>query len=198
MRVIRALVGILLLALVATPALARQHRGTTAPVQASFVTTLASDTADYSQPRAAHKRMTARSVSGSSHHQERLAINGRNRYQRQQSIVGVDVQAELPSKNVAVAGARPQDCHGIAWCGCYLRHYLGVSDKSLNLAISWAGVGRAASARSGTVVVWRHHVGLMKSDPDASGRAIVLSGNDGGVVRERLRSIRGAVAFREL
>jgi hypothetical protein len=100
---------------------------------------------------------------------------------------------------VQSAASRPSDCYGIPWCGCYLRHYFGLNDTGLNTAASWARVGQATSARSGAIVVWPNHVGVMKSDPDASGKAMVLSGNDGGgQARERLRSIRGAIAFREL
>lgn len=101
--------------------------------------------------------------------------------------------------NTVTGHSRPADCYGIAWCGCFLRHYFGLADKSLNLAANWAGIGRASNAHSGVIVVWRHHVGLMRSEPDAYGDAVVLSGNDGrGQVRERSRSIRGAIAFREL
>lgn len=48
---------------------------------------------------------------------------------------------------------------------------------------------------SGSIVVWRHHVGIIKR-VTARGKAIVLSGNDGGRVRERERSTSGAIAFR--
>jgi ABC-type nickel/cobalt efflux system permease component RcnA len=102
------------------------------------------------------------------------------------------------SGEVTVSDNRPSDCYGIAWCGCYLRHYFGLSDRNLNRAIMWAGVGRSTYPHAGAIVVWHHHVGVMKSDPDARGVATVLSGNDGRGVRERPRSIREAVAFREL
>ncbi len=69
--------------------------------------------------------------------------------------------------------------------------------KNLNLAIEWAGVGRPTTPHAGAIVVWRHHVGKIISIISA-GRAIVLSGNDGHRVRTRERSIRGAVAFRDL
>ena len=45
------------------------------------------------------------------------------------------------------------------------------------------------------MVVWPHHVGKIIGR-DASGHWIVRSGNDGGGVRERKRSIAGAIAFR--
>jgi hypothetical protein len=98
----------------------------------------------------------------------------------------------------SVNNARPSDCRGIAWCGCWLRHRLGIADKSYNLARNWVRLGQRTSPRAGVVVVWNHHVGLLRSDPDARGRALVLSGNDGHRVRERVRSLRGAIAFRAL
>jgi hypothetical protein len=44
----------------------------------------------------------------------------------------------------------------------------------------------------GAVVVWPHHVGLITGQ-GANGQWIVRSGNDGGSVRERPRSVAGAV-----
>lgn len=69
--------------------------------------------------------------------------------------------------------------------------------KNLNRAIEWAGVGRPTTAHAGAIVVWPHHVGKIVS-VTSSDRAIVLSGNDGHRVRTRERSLRGAVAFRDL
>ena len=44
-------------------------------------------------------------------------------------------------------------------------------------------------------LVWPHHVGLI-TDVHADGTATVISGNDGNRVRERVLSLRGAVAYR--
>ena len=46
--------------------------------------------------------------------------------------------------------------------------------------------------RVGAVVVWNHHVGMI-TGRTAGGQWIVKSGNDGGRVRERPRSVAGAV-----
>lgn len=63
-----------------------------------------------------------------------------------------------------------------------------------NVARNWAKRGYAVSPRVGAIVVWRHHVGKIVG---RSARGwIVLSGNDGGRVRERARSVSGAIAFR--
>jgi hypothetical protein len=82
-----------------------------------------------------------------------------------------------------------------AWCGWWLGRHLGMLDRKLWLAANWARVGRPAHGPAvGAVVVWRHHVGII------TGRSahgwIVKSGNDGHRVRERPRSVAGAIAFR--
>lgn len=87
--------------------------------------------------------------------------------------------------------ARPR-----AWCGWFMRHEVA-SDPGprFNLARAWAHWGRPASPGVGVMVVWSHHVGKI-TGRTADGQWIVKSGNDGHAVRERPRSIRGAIAFR--
>jgi hypothetical protein len=98
--------------------------------------------------------------------------------------------------NMQFAGLRMGgDARPSRWCGWYLRQRLGVGDRSFNLARNWARYGRPAGPQTGAIVVWRGHVGLITRSID-HGRAVVLSGNDGGRVRERERSLRGAIAFR--
>jgi len=62
----------------------------------------------------------------------------------------------------------------------------------MNLAQNWAHWGSPSSPRVGVVVVWPHHVGMI-TGRTASGEWIVRSGNDGGRVRERPRSVARAV-----
>lgn len=93
-----------------------------------------------------------------------------------------------------VPSARPSDCYGIPWCGCFMRHVEGVSSKSYNLARQWAHWGVATVAQVGAIVVWPHHVGKIVGG--SPGHWLVLSGNDGHRVRERYRSVAGAIAFR--
>jgi hypothetical protein len=62
----------------------------------------------------------------------------------------------------------------------------------MNLARNWARWGSPSGPRVGAVMVWPHHVGLITGQT-ASGEWIVRSGNDGGRVRERPRSVAGAV-----
>lgn len=92
--------------------------------------------------------------------------------------------------HVAHATGRPR-----AWCGWWLGHHLGISNRNLWLARNWASVGsNAGGPRIGAIVVWRHHVGIITGR--AGAQWIVKSGNDGQAVRERPRSVSGAIAFR--
>jgi len=83
-----------------------------------------------------------------------------------------------------------------AWCGWWLARRKGIRDARLNLARNWGHLyGSPSRPQPGAVVVWRHHVGELVSH--VSGNVwIVRSGNDGNAVRERPRSIAGAIAFR--
>ncbi len=76
------------------------------------------------------------------------------------------------------------------WCGWYMRTQLG-GGPSYNLAANWRNYGRPTSAQVGAVVVWNHHVGII-TGRSSNGQWIVKSGNDGGRVRERARSVSGA------
>lgn len=82
-----------------------------------------------------------------------------------------------------------------AWCGWAMRHWLGVTDTAYNLARNWAHYGSATNPHVGAVVVWPHHVGIIVGQQN--GQWVIKSGNDGHAVRERPRSIAGAIAIRE-
>lgn len=87
----------------------------------------------------------------------------------------------------------------LPWCGIYMNQYFGLSKRSLWVARNWAYEGTpSAGPAVGAVVVWRNHVGVIAGPPDASGRWLVHSGNDGNAVRTRYRSLRGAIAFRHV
>jgi hypothetical protein len=91
--------------------------------------------------------------------------------------------------------ANGNDVRPRAWCGWWLRHHLGVADRAGNRAAWWARYGTNAHGPAvGAIVVWRHHVGVITGQ--TSSGYVVLSGNDGHRVRERERSLRGAIAFR--
>ena len=84
------------------------------------------------------------------------------------------------------AGPRPRK-----WCGWWMRTQRG-GGPQFNVAWNWRKYGRPASPQVGAVVVWRHHVGQIVGRA-SNGRWLVQSGNDGGRVRTRPRSIAGAV-----
>jgi hypothetical protein len=82
------------------------------------------------------------------------------------------------------------------WCGWWMRTQFG-GGAEYNLARNWAKRGSPTGPSVGAVVVWPHHVGYIVGKA-SNGQWIVKSGNDGGRVRERARSVAGAIAFRSL
>lgn len=83
------------------------------------------------------------------------------------------------------------------WCGWFLGRLLGMPDRKLWLARNWASVGRdAGDPGVGVIVVWRHHVGIITGK--TSQGWVVKSGNDGHAVRERVRSVNRAIAYRRV
>ncbi len=93
---------------------------------------------------------------------------------------------QVKASGSAHVGPRPS-----RWCGWWMRTQKG-GGPELNLARNWAHWGRPSGPQVGAVVVWSHHVGMI-TGRSASGQWIVKSGNDGGQVRERPRSVAGAV-----
>lgn len=109
--------------------------------------------------------------------------------QRSQSGQRADAGGRTKSARIEDAsklGGRPR-----AWCGWYMRTRHG-GGPEMNLAWNWSRYGSAASPQVGAIVVWRHHVGEIVGQAP-NGQWIILSGNDGGQVRSRARSIAGAV-----
>lgn len=103
----------------------------------------------------------------------------------------------LPTEAFAANG-RPSGCPARRWCGCWLAHHLGLSNRSLWLARNWARIGSPAHGPApGVVAVWPHHVGIVTGVP-GPGRIVLKSGNDGRAVRERERSSRGVIAWRRV
>ena len=108
------------------------------------------------------------------------------------AFAGLTKKVEKPAKpGRHSVGPRPS-----RWCGWWMRTQLG-GGPEYNLARNWANRGRPLNGpRVGAVVVWSHHVGLI-TGRTSDGQWIVKSGNDGGRVRERPRSVKGAV-FRKV
>ncbi len=77
------------------------------------------------------------------------------------------------------------------WCGWWMRQQRG-GGPAMNLAWNWSRWGSPSGPQVGAVVVWRHHVGEIVGRA-ANGQWLVRSGNDGGAVRTRARSVAGAV-----
>ncbi len=100
---------------------------------------------------------------------------------------GSDRRGELASlSNTGGVGPRPRK-----WCGWWMRTQLG-GGPAFNLAWNWRHYGSPTTAQVGAVVVWRGHVGMITGQA-SNGQWIVKSGNDGGRVRERARSVAGAI-----
>ena len=83
------------------------------------------------------------------------------------------------------------------WCGSYARTNLVSVDPGpeYNLACKWRDWGSPTHAREGAMVVWcsraHRHVGKITGPCDGD-VCVVTSGNDGGRVRTRARSVAGA------
>jgi len=115
-------------------------------------------------------------------------VHRRHRSARKPAAKGATKQADLGSHRGL--GPRPG-----AWCGWWMRSQKG-GGPEYNLAWNWSRRGQPTEAKVGAIVVWRHHVGEITGRAK-NGQWIVRSGNDGGRVRERPRSVAGAV-FRML
>ena len=87
--------------------------------------------------------------------------------------------------------ARPLGARPGKWCGWWMRTQKG-GGPQYNVAWNWRRWGSPTSPQVGAVVVWPHHVGVITGQA-ANGRWVVKSGNDGNRVRERARSVSGAV-----
>lgn len=99
-------------------------------------------------------------------------------------------------KKPAKAGLNNMGPRPSRWCGWWMRTQFG-GGPEYNLARNWAKRGRPLNGpRVGAVVVWSHHVGYITGRTE-DGQWIVKSGNDGGRIRERPRSVAGAV-FRKI
>ncbi len=110
---------------------------------------------------------------------------GTPRASRRKARSGYASTAERAPRRAGVGG-RPS-----RWCGWWMRTQKG-GGPEYNLAWNWRNYGSASGPQVGAVVVWRHHVGMIVGQ-SANGKWIVKSGNDGGAVRTRARSVSGAI-----
>ena len=136
--------------------------------------------------QAAHRHHYHRHYAHAHHHRH-------HRYVRRHYRPVVREYAQSGS-NVARARSR-----GLPWCGAFMSDYFhigGAAGRMLWVARNWARKGVATIAHIGAVVVWSHHVGIITGG--SPGHWEVTSGNDGHRVRTRERSLRGAIAFRQI
>lgn len=90
-------------------------------------------------------------------------------------------QTETPTGYVSPE-ARPRECYGIAWCGCWLRIQKGITDTGANLAAWWRHWGHRVDGPVVGAVAYMHrrggsgHVGIV-TGVDANGNPIIKSGN---------------------
>jgi hypothetical protein len=98
---------------------------------------------------------------------------------------------------IALAWSPPAHAYRLPWCGFYMMHLLGKTDRRLALAREWAREGvDAHGPGAGVIAVWPHHVGEIRGGPNKRGEWLVHSGNDGNAVRTRWRCLHGAIALR--
>lgn len=90
--------------------------------------------------------------------------------------------------------------HSVAWCGYYMMKKLHVTNPNGARALWWKDYGAPANGPAiGVLVIWDHggghgHVGIITGRDRDGWR--VESGNDGNRVRDRVRRVDNAVAFR--
>ena len=148
------------------------------PKKRTYSNSSASTTSHYRSHKKAKRSHASR---GRSHHNRR---SGRSYRSSERMSLGYSSYAS--SGRRSGGGPRPA-----RWCGWWMRTQRG-GGPQYNLAWNWRNYGRPASPQVGAVVVWRGHVGQFVGQA-SNGRWLVQSGNDGGAVRTRARSIAGAV-----
>lgn len=100
----------------------------------------------------------------------------------------------------AGTGSRPFDCPVRRWCGCWLAHQFGLTDRALWRARNWARIGTpAAPGCIGCIAVLRRgptggHVGIVQGYTD--GNPIILSGNHNNAVGVGIYPRARVIAYR--
>ena len=99
---------------------------------------------------------------------------------------------------IALVGLSSEAVARTGWCGNFARHNLVTADpgSKFNQACSWRNWGQPTSPQVGAMVIWcsakHRHVGKIVG-PCNGNMCMVKSGNDGGAIRTRMRSVAGAV-----
>jgi hypothetical protein len=104
----------------------------------------------------------------------------------------------LASSPALASGGSRYGCPETRWCGCWLAKKLHLKSRDLYRAFAWLGIGhRISGPKVGAIVVYSHsHVGQITAIKKNG--IVVLSGNDGSAVRNRLRSTAGVIGYRAL
>jgi hypothetical protein len=135
-----------------------------------------------SQPRAKRQRSASRERG----QKVRYATRAREARRETRRHYASTAESSSSGSYRRSVGGRPR-----AWCGWWMRTQRG-GGPEMNLAWNWSKWGSPSGPQVGAVVVWRHHVGeIVGRAPN--GQWLVRSGNDGGAVRTRARSVAGAV-----
>jgi hypothetical protein len=146
----------------------------------------------YSNHRSSHRQYAQRTGAHRGYSNRRYAHRGyshRNAYR--QGAQRQYAQRRHYGRRTYASSGRSVGGRPGAWCGWWMRTQLG-GGPEYNLAANWRRYGRSSGPQVGAVVVWPHHVGIITGRA-SNGRWIVKSGNDGNRVRERARSVSGAV-----
>jgi len=134
------------------------------------------------------------------HHQHDAAhhrLEPQRHVQPREHAANVSHHSRIARQAARVVHWLGPDTRPAQWCGWFMRQMFHVADREYNRAAKWAEWGHwSPGPRVGAVVVWRHHVGIIKGGPDDHGQWLVNSGNDGHMVRTRFMSLAHAIAFR--
>ncbi len=172
MRLLAALVAVLLVPVFADDADAKpRKKRNAASYEYSQDDEDSSSEGDYASP-SYNSRKRQRAARSRYRSEERMSLGHSEDSDEERSYSGV--------------GPKPD-----RWCGWWMRTQRG-GGPEYNVAWNWRNYGSPGSPQVGAVVVWPHHVGQIVGQT-SSGQWIVQSGNDGGRVRTRPRSISGAV-----
>jgi hypothetical protein len=141
-----------------------------------------------SRVRVASVQTTYDAVSDAEPRKRRTTRTVRAERRQRVRVASLGSQVAMTSAPTAYYSAGPRPGK---WCGWWMRTQRG-GGPEFNVAWNWRKYGSPTVPQVGAVVIWRHHVGEITGQT-ADGRWIVRSGNDGGRVRERARSVAGAV-----
>lgn len=123
--------------------------------------------------------------------------------ERTPRVAAVQTTGRGPWHGSQFTDARPSQCYGIAWCGCWLAAKLGLPRNfhglNLYMANDWTRVGSPSAPGPNVIAVWPHrHVGIIRQ-VNGDGTAMIESGNYGNQHHAVLARVRLAgLVFRRM